>query len=108
MFDDGMFLTYYVGGDPYPETLEFSASTRPYRAYRSAMLLVRRFATKTIQFGHSGPSADLVLDDAGLMALLSELGCRTSIDELRVKRDERFRDLEEKLSAAGISKNELF
>ena len=38
MFDDGMFLTYYLGDARYPETLEFAATTRPYRAYKSAML----------------------------------------------------------------------
>jgi hypothetical protein len=108
MFDDGMFLTYYLGGARYPETLEFSASTRPYRAYKSAMLLVRRFATKTIQFGYPGSSADLIEDDDALVALLADLGCATSLGELRVKRDERFSELEEKLSAAGISKNDLF
>lgn len=108
MFDDGMFLTYYLGGAQYPETLEFAASTRPYRAYKSAMLLVRRFATKTVQFGYPGPSADLVDDDNELMSLLSDLGCTTPLDELRNKRDERFRELEEKLSAAGISKSDLF
>lgn len=108
MFDDGMFLTYYLGGDLYPETLEFSSSTRPYSAYKSAMLLVRRFATKTIQFGAMGPSSDLIEDDTRLISLLSDLGCTTSLDELRVKRDERFRELEEGLSAAGISKADLF
>jgi hypothetical protein len=108
MFDDGMFLTYYLGGAQYPETLEFSSSTRPYQAYRSAMLLVRRFATKTVQFGYTGPSSDLIEDEGALTALLSHLGCTTSLDELRVKRDERFRELEQKLSTAGISMTELF
>jgi len=108
MFDDGMFLTYYLGGARYPETLEFSASTRPYLAYKSAMLLVRQFATKTIQFGHPGPSADLIADNDALAALLADLGCTTPIAELRAKRDERFRELEEKLSTAGISSDNLF
>ena len=108
MFDDGMFLTYYLGGARYPETLEFSGSTRPYRAYKSAMLLVRRFASKTIQFGYSGPSADLIEDEDMLVALLAELGCSARLDDLRTRRDERFRDLEKRLLTAGISKDDLF
>lgn len=108
MFDDGMFLTYYLGSERYPETLEFSASTRPYRAYKSAMLLVRTFATKTIQFGYSGPSTDLIEHDDDLSALLADLGCTVTLDELRAMKDERFRDLGDKIASAGISTVELF
>lgn len=108
MFDRGMFLTYYLGGASYPETLEFSATTRPYRAYKAAMLLVRRFGTKTIQFGHSGPSADLIDDDDALLALLGELDCPATLAELRLKRDERFADLSNKLDEARINKAGLF
>jgi hypothetical protein len=108
MFDGGMFLTYYLGGSNYPETLEFSNSTRPYRAYKSAMILVRRFATRTIQFGHSGPSSDLVRDEDTLRTLLEELGSTSSLDHLRSNRDRRFADLTEKLSSAGISVSRLF
>ena len=108
MFDHGMFLTYYLGGASYPETLEFSASTRPYRAYKAAMLLVRRFATKSIQFGSSGPSADLVDDEDALLALLSGLGNTASLVDLRSRRDERFADLSSKLAEARINKSGLF
>jgi hypothetical protein len=108
MLDDGMFLTYYLGDARYPETLEFEAATRPYRAYKSAMILVRRFATKTIQFGSSGPSADLVHDEDGLRDLLAELGCTVSIQELRQKRDARFANLAEGLTESGMGRPELF
>jgi hypothetical protein len=108
MFDGGMFLTYYLGGSNYPETLEFSSSTRPYRAYKSAMVLVRRFSTRTIQFGHFGPSADLIRDEDALQALLAELGSTKPIDDLRSNRDERFTELTEKLTSAGIDVSRLF
>lgn len=108
MFDDGMFLTYYLGDATYPETLEFEATTRPYEAYKSAMILVRRFATRNIQFGSFGPSADLVRDEDGLRALLAELGCRTSISELREKRDARFHELAQGLAEGGMGRPELF
>ena len=103
MFDDGMFLTYYIGGSQYPETLEFATSTRPYRAYKSAMILIRR-----IQFGHPGPSSDLVEDENSLRALLSELGCTTSLKDLRSNRDRRFADLGAKLTSSGIDISSLF
>lgn len=108
MFDDGMFLTYYLGGAPFPETLEFSATTRPYRAYKSAMILARRFATKVIRFGNEGPSADLINDDNTLQALLSDLDCNIPLSELRSMRDARFADLSNRLAAGGIDKKELF
>ena len=108
MLDDGMFLTYYLGEARYPETLQFDATTRPYIAYKSAMTLARRFATKTIQFGSSGPSADLVHDEERLRALLDELGCATSIAELREKRDTRFRTLSDGLAEGGMGRIELF
>jgi hypothetical protein len=108
MFDSGMFLTYYIGGSAYPETLEFATSTRPYDAYKSAMLLVRRFSTKTIQFGHSGPSADLIHDEDELASLLSDLGCERTLDELRTNRDRRFAELTERLTSAGIDTTTLF
>ena len=108
MFDGGMFLTYYLGGSNYPETLEFSNFTRPYRAYKSAMVLVRRFSTRTIQFGHSGPSADLIRDEDGLQVLLTDLGNVRSLEDLRSNRDRRFTQLAEKLSSAGIPVSRLF
>jgi hypothetical protein len=108
MFDGGMFLTYYLGGSAYPETLEFATSTRPYGAYKSAMVLVRRFSTKTIQFGNSGPSTDLVRDETSLTELLSNLGCTKSLDNLRANRDLRFAELTAKLASSGIDISGLF
>lgn len=108
MFDGGMFLTYYLGGSAYPETLEFATSTRPYGAYKSAMTLVRRFSTRTIQFGHTGPSSDRVADEDSLVALLSELGCTTSLTDLRANRDQRFEELEARLVSADIDMTRLF
>jgi hypothetical protein len=108
MFDDGMFLTYYLGGSNYPETLEFSSLTRPYRAYKSAMILVRRFSTRTIEFGHSGSSANLISDEEALQTLLTDLGCSISINDLRSNRDRRFAELTRKLASAGISVSHIF
>ena len=108
MFDGGMFLTYYLGGARFPETLEFPVSTRPYHVYKSAMLLARLFSIKAINFDRQKPSADLIKDDSALVALLTDLGCTSSLDELRGKRDGRFNDLAKELSAAGISRDRLF
>jgi hypothetical protein len=72
------------------------------------MLLVRRFATKSIQFGSSGPSADLVDDEDALLALLCDLGNTASLVDLRSRRDERFADLSSKLAEARINKSGLF
>jgi hypothetical protein len=108
MFDGGMFLTYYLGGSAYPETLEFATSTRPYGAYKSAMTLVRRFSTRTIQFGHSAPSSDQIRDEDSLALLLSELGCTKLLDDLRTNRDRRFAGLTERLVSAGIDVSQPF
>ena len=72
------------------------------------MLLVRTFATKTSQFGYSGPSTDLIEHDDDLSALLADLGCTMTLDELRAMKEERFRDLGDKIASAGISTVELF
>lgn len=108
MFDDGMFLTYHLGGARYPETLEFSPSMRPYHVYKSAMLLSHLFSIKAIEFGRLGPSASLIEDDNALTAFLADLGCTSSLDELRAKRLKRFKELKKELSAAGISCRHLF
>src|SRR5215469_778184 len=108
MFDGAMFLTYYIGGARFPETLEFSTSTRSYGAYKAAMILVRRFATRVIQFSHSGASADIIDDDDRMHALLADLGCTGRLAELRSKRDARFTELGDRISAAGFVEGALF
>jgi hypothetical protein len=108
MFDSGMFLTYYIGGARFPEALEFSTPTRSYGAYKAAMILARRFATRVIQFGRVGPSADMIEDDNMMLELLADLGCSTTLDELRSKRDARFAELSKRVSAAGLNDASLF
>lgn len=105
MFDSGMFLTYYLDRSEYSENLQFSSNTRPYRAYGASMRMTRRFA-KSISFGTQ--SSDSVDSEAKLLALLAELGCRTSLTDLRVARDERFRRFHGELAAGRIDAAEVF
>src|SRR5258708_9228926 len=108
MFDGAMFLTYYLGSARFPETLEFSTSTRSYGAYKAAMILVRRFATRVIQFSRSGPSADIIDDEERMRTLLADLGCTTRLDQLTAHRDPRFDKLGEGIAAAGFVEGALF
>lgn len=106
MFDTGMFLTYNLDGGEYPENLQFSSTTRPYRAYRANLEITRRFASKVIYFNtQANRSVDTDLD---FTALLTELGCQTPLAALRAARDERFREFRKALRKASISEAEIF
>ncbi|MFE4696305.1 hypothetical protein ACFRIC_04365 [Streptomyces sp. NPDC056738] len=106
MFDGGMFLTYNLDGTEYPENLQFSSRTRPYRAYHSSLDMTRRFASREIRFGSE--SALGVDSDSRFVELLAELGCRIPLDELRTARDERFRRFRAQLRAARIDEGDIF
>ncbi|GAA0907520.1 hypothetical protein Vau01_123810 [Virgisporangium aurantiacum] len=108
MFDDGMFLTYYLDGVDYPENLLFSKTARPYRAYHAGMELTRRFATSTLAFSTVGSSRDLVNSDENFIRHIRDLGCTASLEELRRLRDERFTALKKDLRSGGIDENQLF
>jgi hypothetical protein len=108
LFDDGMFLTYYLDGVDYSESLQFARSTRPYRAYATSMELTRNFAAQVMLFSTTGPSRDLVNTESALSHWLGALGCTLAIDDLRTRRDERFEQLRNELDAAGIASTELF
>ncbi|MFF1639809.1 hypothetical protein ACFVXA_19675 [Streptomyces sp. NPDC058246] len=106
MFDGGMFLTYNLDATEYPENLQFSSRTRPYRAYHTSLDMTRRFAAKEIRFGSD--SALGVDSDERFLDLLAELGCRTPLEELRTARDERFRRFRAQLREAGIDEGDIF
>ncbi|WP_369244478.1 hypothetical protein [Streptomyces sp. R41] len=106
MFDGGMFLTYNLDGTEYPENLQFSSQTRPYRAYHTSLDMTRWFTSKEIHFGsHSALGVD---SDPRFLDLLEELGCQTPLDELRTHRDERFRRFRAQLREAGIDEGDIF
>lgn len=106
MFDGGMFLTYYLDGAEYPENLQFSSRTRPYRAYHAGLDMTRRFAAKVIHFGTE--SAHSVESDHEFTQLLSDLGCGTPIPALRAARDDRFASFRAQLLEAGIEEADIF
>ncbi|MEV0642821.1 hypothetical protein AB0I77_49545 [Streptomyces sp. NPDC050619] len=106
MFDDGMFLTYYLDGTEYPENLQFSSKTRPYRAYHASMDMTRKFASRVIRFGTE--TGHVIGSDQEFTDLLAELGCSTPLEELRRRRDERFTHFRDQLRAAGIDERDIF
>jgi hypothetical protein len=108
LFDEGMFLTYYLGSATYPETLHFANRTRPYMAYNKGLELTRRFASKSMYLSSVGPSADLVDTDEKLLDRLRELGCQADLNVLRQKMEERFEALQTELQGGGVSPQELF
>jgi hypothetical protein len=108
MFDQGMFLTYYLGDLSYPETLQFSSTTRPYRSYQAAMDLTRRYAHKTARFRSIDPSADLIDDDAKFIGFLRTLGFTSDLNALHEKKEARFASLRSSLNTARIDPAALF
>jgi hypothetical protein len=111
LFDHGMFLTYYLDRriyPNYPETLQFSAATRPYRAYSTALALTRTFAPQMVMFGDVGPGADLINTDDKFFALLRSLGCDLTSEELDNRQKDRFRRFDQGLREAGLSMTDLF
>jgi hypothetical protein len=111
LFDQGMFLTYYLDRriyPNYPETLQFSSATRPYRAYSAAMSITRTFAPKTVVFGDVGPGADLINTDDKFSTFIQSLGCGLASEELDRRQKDRFRRFDHGLVKAGLSTTELF
>jgi hypothetical protein len=107
-FDQGMFLSYYIGESLFPETLEFRTRSRPYAAYERCLDLNRRFASRVVRFAADGPSADTISDDTALSALLTSLGCSSDLNELRELVKARVERQRERLRSAGLSPDELF
>jgi hypothetical protein len=111
LFDSGMLLTYYLDRrvyPDYPETLQFSPKTRPFRAYSSAMSVARQFAPKKVVFGEMGPDGDLINTDQKFSALMTSLGCEFTTEELDRHREERFQTLDKWLGEASLNTSELF
>lgn len=108
MFDESMYLTYYVGSSSFPQIMQFARDTRSFHAYESAMGLARKFSRKFVRFGLIEPSKDAINDERQLDELLNELDCTFGIEELRAMRNRRFAELKDKLKRAGISQTELF
>jgi hypothetical protein len=111
LFDGGMFLTYYLDRKiypDYPETLQFSARTRPYRAYSNAVAVARTFAPKMVMFCEMSPGADVINTDDKFLALLNDLGCELPQEELDRRRDKRFQLFDKWLSEVGFDASELF
>ncbi|MFE2584522.1 hypothetical protein [Streptomyces sp. NPDC059378] len=106
MFDSGMFLTYYLDGTEYPENLQFTSKTRPYRAYHASMDMTRRFASKIIPFGMEASHS--IESDQEFSGLLTELGCHKPLEALRELRDERFDQFRSQLREAGIDAQDIF
>ena len=111
LFDNGLLLTYYLDHriyPDYPETLQFSASTRPYKAYNSAMTVARHFAPKVVIFSETGPGSDIINTDERFSTLLHSLGCELERDEFEDRQEQRFRTFDNWLGEAGLSSTALF
>lgn len=75
IFDDGIFLTYYLGGE-FPSTCFYPKTTLTYHAYLENFRQNFKNATPTIAFTSR-------MEEAELKAYLVELKCDIEIDELR-------------------------
>jgi hypothetical protein len=111
LFDDSMFLTYYLDRSiypEYPETLQFTSVTRPYRAYSSALALCRHFAQRAAVFGERAPEADLINSETKFLDLLNSLGCEIGTSELKTREEQRFAKYDSLLKEGGLSVTDIF
>ena len=107
-FDNGMFLTYYVGAVNYPETLQFPRQTRQFVAYQESAELSRRYATAVLRFSATGASADRIRDEVMLESNLMDLGGSVDLSALRRRYRDRFGVYERRLQEARLSSTDLF
>jgi hypothetical protein len=82
MFEGGMFLTYYVGGE-FPGTYFYPAGTFSYKAY------LQNF-NQSYQSGTPHRVFDTRTTENELASWLEELGCKYSIEDLRKLKHEVF------------------
>jgi len=90
LIDDGVFLTYYLGGE-FPSTYLYSRTTFSYDA------LLLNF------WQNYNASKDRILftsqmTEAELKSQLDVLGCTDTLEDLRRKKEEGFRKHEQLLS----------
>jgi hypothetical protein len=107
-FDGGLFLTYYLGRERFPQTLLYSRQTHTFDAYSANLDLTRKYARKAFTFAPSSPSSNWVRSEQELETMLSSLGCTKSLMVLKRERDDRFKRLSSSLRSARISRGELF
>ena len=107
-FDGGIFLSYYVGRAPYPETLQFSPTTRPFLAYREGLEITRTFASGILSFSDASPSADTVNSEDALREWLMRLGLEADLNTLRTQAERRFQVLGSQLAQERLSPGALF
>jgi len=82
IFDEGLFLTYYLGGE-FPATCFYPKKTLTYKACIENFRQIEKSATPTFSF--SAVDSDTVLIDK-----LGQLGCPFDLRELREFKDSMF------------------
>jgi hypothetical protein len=82
ILDDGVFVTYYLGGE-FPGTYLYSRNTLAYEAYLLNFRQNCEIASARITFNNE-------LEEENFIAFLEELGCETGLEELRRLKEERF------------------
>jgi hypothetical protein len=82
IFDDGIFLTFYLGGE-FPSTAYYPRTTFTYQAYLENFRQIRKSADPELAFSTQ-------MTDDHLRARLTDLGCDIEIEELRNFKDSLF------------------
>ena len=82
ILDDGIFLTYCVGGE-YPSTFLYSRETVTYDAFLLDFQQTWHSTKKAIHF-------DSDLKEEKIIEILKEMKCQINLDDLRKMKDERF------------------
>ena len=80
--DDGIFVTYYLGGE-FPGTYLYSQNTLAYEAYLMNFRQNCEIAVARFSFNNE-------LEEDSFIAILKELGSETNMEDLRRLKDERF------------------
>ena len=82
ILDGSLFITYYIGGE-FPGTYLYSSQSYVYQAFLHGFKAATTCASMRINF-------DSRLTEAEFIDKLRGLGCTTSLEELRLSRDESY------------------
>ncbi|HEX8566005.1 MAG TPA: hypothetical protein VF648_10080 [Pyrinomonadaceae bacterium] len=82
IFDDGIFVTFYLGGE-FPGTAFYSSNTYIYQAFLENFRQINKSAVPTISFSTQ-------MTDNNLLEFLKKLDCEFKLDELREFNKELF------------------
>jgi hypothetical protein len=101
LFDNAIFLSFYLGGE-YPGTLLFEKDTHIYRAFEICLLMSEqnRSLLKIDIHSHT--------EEEDFMKFMKKIGCKESINDLKIKAQARLDRIKEELDKSGFLRGAPF